>query len=313
MVISPGQRASSLIEAGPTVTYTAADGDGFYETATVTVTTTLTNVNEIFAYTAGKSGAITWEIRDPRTKTISSGTLTMTFWSWQMIDPDLWDTFPTVASLDGAISIDLNELAGAGPYTKVVSTIDVYRVYTDTTTTSAQMIWEPVPAGSLLSGTFCTSAVDCGGVELITQDGCFNIRDAHTGQVVPIPATYDDGEWSQVCFTESRDPDMVKLWYYCGYESQDYLSTRVGDPLPRQWAYAIAQLATARLERPICSCGNATALTTKWQTDAVEESSGLNISFDELSDPMFGTRYGELLAARTVRRAKQKITGGGAV
>ena len=238
----------------------------------------------------------------------------MTFWSWQMIDPDIWDTFPTVASLDGQISINLNELTGVGPYTNVVSTIDIYRVYTDTTTTSAQMIWEPVPAGSSFVGsTFCVSAVDCGGVELITQDGCFNIRDAHTGQVVPIPATYSDGEWSQVCFTESRDPDMVKLWYYCGYESQDYLSARVGDSLPRQWAYAIAQLATARLERPICSCGNATALTTKWQTDAVEESSGLNISFDELSDPMFGTRYGELLAARTVRRAKQKITGGGAV
>ena len=37
MIISPGQRASSLIEAGATVTYTDADGDGFYETATVTV------------------------------------------------------------------------------------------------------------------------------------------------------------------------------------------------------------------------------------------------------------------------------------
>jgi hypothetical protein len=314
-IISPGQRATSAVKTGATVAYTDEDGDGFYETATVTAATTLTNVNEVYAFTAGKSGAVTWEIVPARTKAISGGTLTMTFWSWQMIDPDLWEIFPTPASLDGQITINLNELTGEGPYTKVVSTVDIYRVYTDTTIKAAQMIWEPLPAGtSLLGEDFCLSATDCGGVELTEQDGFFNIRDPELGRVVPIPATYDedDAKWSQVCFTKAREPDMVKLWYYCGDQSQDHLSGRVSDPLSQKWAYTIAQLATARLERPLCGCGNTTALATKWQLDAAEESSGLNISFEELGNP-FGTRYGEILAWRTVRRERQKITGGGAV
>jgi hypothetical protein len=314
-VISPGRRATSAVDTGATVTYTDADGDGFRETATVTATTTLTNVNEVFAFTAGKSGAQTWEIRPARTKTISGGTLTMTFWSWQMIDPDLWDAFPTAASLDGQISINLSELTGAGPYTNVVGTVDVYRVYTDTTEASAQMIWEPTPIKtSLLGPDFCVTASECAGCRLTTQDGCFHIRDPLTGYVVPTPATYDEdnAQWDQVCFTENREPDSVKLWYYCGDLSQDYLSGRVGDPLDRKWAEAIAQLTTARLERQLCTCGNLTALTQKWQKDAAEGSNDLNVPFEEMDNP-FGTRLGELYAWRKVRRERQKITGGGAV
>jgi hypothetical protein len=62
-------------------------------------------------------------------------------------------------------------------------------------------------------------------------------------------------------------------------------------------------MTTARLERPLCDCGNqVTALAQRDQTDlAFQPASGgaFNVSFALLDNP-FGTRYGEVMAWKYV-------------
>jgi len=315
-VIAGGRRKADTVKLAATVTYSDADLDGFAETATVTCVTTLTDPFEIQVFTAGMSGAEQWEIRPPRSKTIAAGTFTATFWSWQMIDPTLWEFIPTSNDLNGPTAIDLHGL-GDTPIvtTNLVTTVDVYRVYNDVSESSALLIWEPEPRGSILNyGWSCSSVDECTACSLTSQDGCMHVRDALRGMVVPTPGTYDEttGTWSQDCFTNQRDPDMVKLWYYCGDIGNRYLGGYSFDPLSDRWAKAIAQLATARLERPLCSCGNLSALTTKWQHDTLVTTDGYISGNQDLDNP-FGTRYGEILAWREVRRERHVIRGGGAI
>jgi len=315
-IIAGGRRAADVVEAGVTVTYTDADSDGFAETATVTCATTLTDVFEVQVFTAGMSGNEAWEIRPPRSKSITGGVFTATFWSWQMIDPAEWEFLPTQNNLDGPTAIDLRGLEQTPVVTThLVSTIDVYHIYNDTTEVSALLVWEPGPRGGIFGFDWsCSSATECQACALTAQDGCMHVRDPLRGIVVPTSATYsaDTGTWAQVCPSEGRDPDWVKLWYYCGDIGNRYLSGTAYDPLSDRWARAIAQLATARLERPLCSCGNLTALTSKWQRDTLVTTDGFQTNIADLDNP-FGTRYGEILAWREVRRERHIIRGGGAI
>jgi hypothetical protein len=308
-VVSGGQRATTAVEEGATVTYSDEDGDGFAETATVTATTTLTNEFEIFAFTAGKNAAEEWRIRPARSKSISGDTITLTFWSWQMIDPDLWAAMPT----NDISAIDLSGLEETPVVsTNLVDTVDIYRVYNDNTTTSVQFFWEPLPADTLLD-----CIIDSSGdtVAYDTQTGTLSIRNAVIGVVVPVPATYnsDDEEWEQDDYTKKRDPDFIKIYYYAGEMSNAYLDDRAYSPLSDYWAKAIAQLATARLERPLCSCGNTEALADKWQRDtAVMGETSYQTSPQDMDNP-FGTRYGEILAWRKVKQERRVLRGGGAI
>ena len=313
-VIAGGRRGAIAVSEGATVTYTDEDGDGFFETATVTAATTLTDVFELFVFTAGKSGAAQWEIRPPRSKSISGGVVTFTFWSWQMIDPDVWEEFPTDASIGGEIAIDLNGLTEDPVVTtNLVLTVDVYRIYNDTTENSALFMWEPTPKGTIIgTGWGCCSQSECEACGFTTQGGCLTVRHPLEGIVVPAPATYSDGSWSQDSFDECRDPDLVKLWYYSGYQSNDYRGGYDYDMLSNRWAKAISQLAVARLERPLCNCANTVALAAKWQMDTALIPNALNVSLSEMDNP-FGTRYGEILAWRQVKNEKHIIRGGGVV
>jgi len=92
-----------------------------------------------------------------------------------------------------------------------------------------------------------------------------------------------------------RDPDEVKLYYYCGNLSEENLAGKRCDGLSDTWARYIAWLATARLHRPICACGAAGALVRWLQTDVAADAGDVSYSvlWDDLSNP-FGTRIGEL-------------------
>lgn len=311
-IIAGGRRAADVVEADVVVAYSDADNDGFIETATVTCTTTLTDVFEVHVFTAGKSGRETWEIRPPRSKSISGTTFTATFWVWQMIEPEKWEWQPTANDLDGPTALDLSDQIVTD---NLVTTVDVYRIYNDTSEVSALLVWEPSPRGGILSFDWsCSTTAECQACALTAEDGCMHVRDALRGIVVPTPASYsaDTGTWTQVCSGECRDPDWVKLWYYCGDIDNRYLGGTAYDPLSDRWARAIAQLATARLERPLCSCGNLAALTQKWQRDTLVTTDGFQTNIADLDNP-FGTRYGEILAWREVRRERHVIRGGGAI
>lgn len=316
-VSAGGRQAATALDLRVPVVYTDNDADGFAETATVVATTTFTDCFEVHAFFQGTNGADVWEIRPPRSIVYdpAAGTMTLEFWSWQMIDPAVQEFLPTSNTLDGMQAIDLRGLEQTPPVTtNLVGAVDVYRIWNNTTDPSCLLIWEPELRGSIIGSLSCSTVAECEACGLTVQDGCIHVRDALRGIVVPTPATYngETDRWDQVCFAENRDPDFVKIWYYCGDFDNRYLSGHSFDPLSDRWAKAIAQLATARLERPLCSCGNLTALTTKWQQDAAVTADGLNVSMSDLENP-FGTRYGEILAWREVRRERHIIRGGGAI
>ena len=177
-------------------------------------------------------------------------------------------------------------------------------------------LWEPTPCDSLLEG-FCTSATGCTSCELTEQDGCLHVRDSHLGFVVPAPATYDADEdtWSTDDYTKDRDPDTVKIWYYAGDLDNRYLREATPEPLSDRWAKVIAYMVTARLERPLCTCGNVKALCLKMQEDLVLSEGGRSYQNEAelVMNCPFGTHRGEVLAWREVRREPQRVMGGGAV
>lgn len=318
--IQGGQRAVTLITAAAAVVYSDADGDGYDETATITTATTLTDECELKCYFAGEGGDPDWEIRSPRSVTISGGNVVFVYWAWQLLDPDLQQAL-NLPNTDGqSTPIDIEAVAS------YVTTVDVYREYNDFTATSAQFFWERtrlLSLGLLPIGWCCTN---CGGsgcpsCTFVTQDGCIHVRDAAGQFVVPIPATYDsdDEQWEWQTPTVCRDPDMVKVWYYAGEQSQQFKVGRNCEPLSNDLALAIAWLATARVNRPFCACNNSQAFPGSpgnLQRDASftgsRELGTFAISQADLENP-FGTRIGEIKAWKKIARMTSSAMLGVAV
>jgi hypothetical protein len=287
----------TLLSTAAVPVFSDADGDGFSETVTVSVATTLTDECEIHAYFDAHNGEPEWEIRPARTATITGGVWTATYWAWQFIDPDIWESLPTATT-----PIPTADLDAAATY---VAQVDVYREYNDPTAYASYFYWEPDPS-IIVGGTCsCCGGTGCTHCSLTVQCGCLHIRDAMRGWVVPAPATYDSdsGAWESAAWSVCRDPDQVKLYYWAGDISQRSLAGRTCENLSDQWAHIIAHMTTARLERPLCDCGNqVTALAQRDQTDlAFQPASGgaFNVSFALLDNP-FGTRYGEVMAWKYV-------------
>jgi len=318
--IQAGRRALTQLTDTLTLAYSDQDGDGFAETATVTVNTVLTNACEIKVYFQGHRGDPAMEIRPAKWKQIVGNTFTAEFWIWQFIDLGLWERFPTAAAPIAGIDFlqDITCAMGAcvlGANPNVIldtvswgadPTIEVYREYCDMTATSCEFYWEPVPA---LSGIAC---------ELTVQDGCIHVRDVHEGIVVPQPSEYDEDEecWVQQAYSVCRPPDLVKLWYLAGDQSEPYLSIPNAstpypghcDPLSHFWAQTIAYLATSRLDRPFCSCGALTDLFIDLRVDiAKSEPDGATyfITEGKARNP-FGTRKGEIMAWERCRAFVRK-------
>lgn len=303
-VIAPGQRATTAIETGASVTYTDEDSDGFSETATITAATTVTDAREIKIYHAGESADPRWEIRPTWSKTISGGTVTITAPSWLFIDPQVLGRYPSDANSGQAIDLDTDFA------TNTVDEIDVYREYNDRTAAGCQLIWERDRVASEALGDISTP---------LTQNGTFSIRDAERGIVVPVPATYDsdDGQWDyNPTWSGGREPDRVIVYYYAGARSGDYLAGRDTEPMPLEWAETIAWLATARIERAFCQCSNVNSIRERLRRDLAETTPERSVFLPQnvISNP-FGTRRGEVEAWRRVSdpRYGGRVNRGGAV
>lgn len=306
-VVAGGRRAVDLIGQASTsagsLTYTDEDGDGFAETATIVLSTTyaLAQVKSIkvYFYTGGYQE---WEIRPARFKTIAGGNFVATLHSWLLIDPEVQGAYPTT---DGFGAIDISTTGN------FVDNVYVYYEYLDDTAVSAQFYWEPYPGGIVLGGICsCCSGDGCPACEYSTQDGCLHVRDAERGLIVPQAATYSasDDTWSADSFSVCRDPEFVKLWYLAGEYEDRYLNGTLLDPLSDYWAHAIAWLATTKLERPFCSCGNVTALANRLREDLAFTGTDTAYQVDPaaLSNP-FGTQRGAVMAwQRVVKFAKHR-------
>lgn len=309
--IQGGRRATSVVTDGVTVTYSDEDGDGYDETATISTATTLTEKCEIKVYFSGEGGVQEWEVRRPRSVTLTGGTITFVFDAWLLLDPDLQAAYPQTGGIK-AINLETS-----GNYE---ATVDVYREFNDFAQASAQLFWEPQPisnAGIVGLGCNQCGGAGCAACSLTGQDGCIHVRDTDLGFVVPQPATYDSvaGQWEKAQPTVCRDPDQVKFWYYAGENSNRYLAGFECDPLSQYWAETIAWLATARLRRKLCDCGPSTAFSEELQTDlAFAGRSGRHqVSFSDLDNP-FGTMVGEVKAWHRVAKMTDSIlVGAGAV
>jgi hypothetical protein len=296
-LIEPGRRATTLIgtatTGGGSLAYTDEDGDGFFETATVSLNTTVTDECEVRIYHASTLADPEWEIREPRSKSISGGVLTLVFDSWLFVDPDLYEQYPD--NEGGPDAIDITDISN------YVTSVDVYREYVDASVSAVEFHWEP-------SYVPCDTTDDaCGDV---TQNGCMRVRDADMGVVAPNPASWnaDDLKWDNQQWEGSREPDRVFLWYRAGLQDERYLRGLSCSDLSYEWAKTIAWLATARLERPPCSCNNVRNLYERLSRDVTETIAGSRFfaTQEEINNP-FGTKIGEIAAwKRIAKLAKQR-------
>lgn len=302
-VISMGQRDATTLVG----TASVAGLDMTYDFAALTVTivlpTAITDTCELRLFFAGKNGAPEWEVRPFTSITADGVNATIVLPSWMLIKPTLQDAYPTTADW-GAIDLTVN--------TNHEQSVELRRVFTDTTAASAVFYWEPRP--NLTGFTCACGGSSCAACTLQTQDGCFHLRDPELGIIVPTPASYDadSAAWGEVCFSVCRDPDLVKVYYHAGALSETYLSSRSCVGLPESWARAIAYLATARLERPFCQCGSVTPAVVRAQTDLALSGGDVsyNMPFGLLDNP-FGTRWGEVQAWRQVSRVHDRVVAGG--
>lgn len=280
-VLSGGQRAKSVIEAGAAIVRSDVDGDGYSETATVTVTTTI-EPEEVRVYFPGESGADEWEVRPVRV--VDNGaTVTITFKIWQTPDPDLWERLSTdPTAIDG-------DAAG-----NFVTTVDVYRVYNDPQS-PVQFLWEP----DALGGCNCGSET-CTACTLASQYGCLHVRDTRLGQLGYSPAAWNatDGAFSAGDWSVCREPERMRLWYYSGWrwETADARKRATVD-LDPYWEKAIAYLAITLLNREVCACNNTEHFIDYWRTDLARNANSVSYqnSRQHLDNP-FGTMRGAVYA-----------------
>jgi hypothetical protein len=305
--ISGGIEAWDIIEAGATVVYTDADGDGYDETATVTVNIPAagndahtTDVEEIAVVFPGEdaTSAPLWEVRPLRSVSITAGVATIVFYRQQVPLPELWEALVPTA-IDG--DVDANFL----------DEVDVWRHWNNPEQ-QVQALWSP------LNGWDCGCLQDtCTACTDASQYGCLLGNDYRLGIVHFQPSEWNatTASFGDRAYAVARQPDRLRLWYRSGFQD-----TRAKWPklqMDGTWERAVAYLAITLLDRECCACDNVTALTGHWREDLSMNDStqagsrSFNLSGQgRLLENPFGTTRGAVYAwqravagERTIGRA----------
>ena len=300
--IQGGKRQSDL-QGVVVPVYSNEDGDTFDETVTVSYTGIDDDAElcEIKVYHVGFVGNPQYEIRPARTATLVGDVYTATFWAWQFFTLGLLEELPI--SGYGAIDADDED--------SYLASVEVRWTYNDYAASHGTIFWENDPV-QFIQCAVC-AGVGCEACSLTSQDLCIHVRNTNVGLVAVTPAAYSDGAWGAVCPAVGRDPDQVTVNYYGGEQSDRYLAGYTCDPLPHYLAEAIAWMATARLERPYCSCGVITALNRDLRRDMslVGTSDGTSWFAGEIvNENPFGTRLGEVKAWQRIDRMVESVTMG---
>ena len=284
-VIQGGSRATTQIDSANITRDSDIDttGDSFNDTAVFTIINIdFTDICELQAYfkvfdvadvtntrtDPGSSGADRyWQIR-PIRATLSGTTATVYISIHLLLKPQL----------QRRINADVIDADSADSY---VDTIEFYRVYNDPET-QAIFLWSNE---KVCNSTACAWA---------TQNGCIRVRDHRRGLITPQPATYnaDSETFSTSVFAENIEPNRVILSYQSGFQDPN---ARNCDELSYFWAWNIAVLATARLNKQVCACENVARRVAAWQEDMAmaTEVRTYNINFADISNP-FGTQRGAI-------------------
>lgn len=292
-----GQMVRTVIsnpkESDNTLVYSDSDGDTFEDLATLTVDITGITIGEyknVKVFYHDMSGDDTYEIRYPKKITLVGNIMTIKIDSYLMLDYGLWDDYP---NSQGELAIDITN------NDKFVSSVDVCLEKVDITKPSVKYYWE-------IDG------------EIISQDGWMNINSGiHREYITPYPAYYDAGKWYKTSYLYSSPPSYFDLYYRSGKMDREYFTNKISEPLSNDNAQIIMWLATARLDREFCQCGNATHFADSLREDLSKSGQGQNTYFlpiNKIENP-FGTRRGEIMAWQRVAKygLKNKSTGGTAV
>lgn len=280
-VLGGGAQATSDIDAAD-VTKGAdldTDGDGFAETAVFTIVDvdTTWGLEEIRACFKEYDGTVNcrtdpssegydeaWEVR-PLKLARSGTTVTAYIPVWHLFRPQLQE------ELDASnINADL-----AASY---VDTLSFYRVYNDL---SSQV--------SFMWGTDCVYDVSCAWA---VQPGCIRTPNPRTGTITIVPGTWDAdcNCYDATSYTYATVPDAVRLWYRAG------LARPAPGMVDHRMARLIVILACARLDYPICSCGNPQTLVADWRENAARANKERSFMLTpQMLSNVLGTRVGEIM------------------
>ena len=267
-VIGGGRRGVYKLGTFP-VTYSDDDGDLFPELAIVDLASEY-DWREIRIYHKGTNADPKWEIK-PVTR-IDKVTYEIRMDSWLFADPDKTSAFPK----------DMTPVVDITNGINLVDEVDVYLEYNDANSPSCQFIWNSDSGDKV-------------------QDGFLDTVNFEAGVVRPIPAVFEYGvscTVTPVSFCYDGEPDRIKMWFYAGNISQDYLAGYTYDPLALDIAESIRLLATARLDRDLCGCSNIIALGQDLRKDMslVSPQGNFLAVADAIQECPFGTRRGEWLA-----------------
>lgn len=252
------------------VVYSDTDGDGVADLFTVTVATTVTDPTQIAVYFAladrfNDPIDETWRVR-PVNVSISGGFATITGLRALCVKPAL-------ETIYGAQILDVTVAAN------FVTTMDVYQVTTDSTSTSVDpaqglAIWEPLPN-------------DCAIPPCNVEEWpvCIGARNAEMGRV-----SIDYLIGGQNGPTQSREPDRVMVNYLAGYPRQP------NGKMDRVMADAVAHLATGILPVDKCGCERSQRIIHWWRSFPSDGTDTRGITPEEINNCPWGQSMGALWA-----------------
>jgi len=278
--IAGGVERKSLIESGVTIVFSDEDLDGWFETATITTAVDydadglpITSGSEVSVYFPNESGAEEWEIRPIRSVVITGGTITITMWRHQLVDPALQSVLSPIA-VPGDVD------------TNFVTEVDVYHHYDDPQT-QVEMMWSPG-----------VGLCDCGGGTCPTcahsvQWGCLVAHDYRRGIIRYSPSEWNAvyKEFNSASLSVGRAPDHLRLWYYAGH--RDMTRPWPNLQMDRTLERAVAYYSLALLDRPLCGCDNVERAMRKWSEDlALNQGNPTGTVSYQLSPRAIGNPFG---------------------
>ncbi len=291
-IISGGTEVWTPIQVNADIVYSDIDGDGYKETATVTVNTVVLDKNEIAVFYPEKEGDLGWEIK-PIEVSITAGVATITFSRHLAVESELTEAYYP-EGVDGMDDDNFLEV------------VDIYRHYNDPQT-QASFLWEPFAGG----WCFTCNGGGCSNCAYTAQTGCLLLRGDPRQSILGYQAAdwdNDNGIFTSAAWNMSRQPDIVRLYYYSGWRNKNSKYVSRMDP---EWERIVARMAAAMLDRPACDCNADT--WDHWRQDLTlkagdedgkpyfrEPGSGLFTGSGITENP-FGTRRGEVDAWRKVR------------
>jgi len=249
-IIEAGFRNTSVIGAALAPSY-AADPSSF------TIATTVTDADEIHVFHPGT----TIEIY-PSSIVIAGGNATISIPRARLVKLSMQDND------DNGLSYSVVPPAAG---TAFEATVDVKRVYNDDSTQGG-LVWHHRDSGGSCACSCSWCCATCGDY---SENACIYIRNAESGALDLLPASYAALAWTASCLDcYCSAPDSVRLNYRAGL-----------DPITEQVENAVIRLAHSKMPNPPCGCSLASEY---WERDRKVPD---NLSVEQATCP-FGTSAG---------------------